>query len=207
MLVALFLAVPKRYSTHHHPPSFLILAICHELCGVIAFFSRSLSPRSFPEIPLRESNSNNVGFCACSVASRPAKAFSWHNPALPLSVYNPICLSFVGIGRDEPIFANGEKPNLRHCSPCTHFILHCITYIFFHSSSHALTVSDILVVTNNSAPDNSAPVDMPPPELGATFVPGGFDDYYMPEVVAPSPQRYGTILLARICLLLFLVLQ
>ncbi|KAJ2983024.1 hypothetical protein NQ176_g982 [Zarea fungicola] len=30
---------------------------------------------------------------------------------------------------------------------------------------------------------------MPPPELGATFVPGGFDDYYMPEVVAPSPQR------------------
>jgi hypothetical protein len=28
------------------------------------------------------------------------------------------------------------------------------------------------------------------PELGATFVPGGFDDYYMPEVVAPSPQRY-----------------
>ncbi|KAJ6788923.1 hypothetical protein PWT90_00134 [Aphanocladium album] len=28
-----------------------------------------------------------------------------------------------------------------------------------------------------------------PPELGATFVPGGFDDYYMPEVVAPSPQR------------------
>lgn len=29
------------------------------------------------------------------------------------------------------------------------------------------------------------------PELGATFVPGGFDDYYMPEVVAPSPQRYA----------------
>ncbi|KAK0384248.1 hypothetical protein NLU13_8336 [Sarocladium strictum] len=26
-------------------------------------------------------------------------------------------------------------------------------------------------------------------QLGATFVPGGFDDYYMPEVVAPSPQR------------------
>ncbi|KAL6400353.1 hypothetical protein AUP68_16053 [Ilyonectria robusta] len=31
--------------------------------------------------------------------------------------------------------------------------------------------------------------DMAPPQLGATFVPGGFDDYYMPEVVAPSPQR------------------
>ncbi|KEZ45468.1 hypothetical protein SAPIO_CDS1783 [Scedosporium apiospermum] len=28
-----------------------------------------------------------------------------------------------------------------------------------------------------------------PPQLGATFVPGGFDDYYMPEVYAPSPQR------------------
>ncbi|KAK4240725.1 hypothetical protein C8A03DRAFT_31110 [Achaetomium macrosporum] len=27
------------------------------------------------------------------------------------------------------------------------------------------------------------------PELGATFVPGGYDDYYMPEVVAPAPQR------------------
>ncbi|OLN87630.1 Chitin synthase regulatory factor 4 [Colletotrichum chlorophyti] len=26
-------------------------------------------------------------------------------------------------------------------------------------------------------------------QFGATFVPGGFDDYYMPEVVAPSPQR------------------
>ncbi|KAK0648775.1 hypothetical protein B0T16DRAFT_119514 [Cercophora newfieldiana] len=27
------------------------------------------------------------------------------------------------------------------------------------------------------------------PRLGATFVPGGFDDYYMPEVIAPAPQR------------------
>ncbi|KAK3903158.1 hypothetical protein C8A05DRAFT_43571 [Staphylotrichum tortipilum] len=27
------------------------------------------------------------------------------------------------------------------------------------------------------------------PEFGATFVPGGFDDYYMPEVLAPAPQR------------------
>ena len=27
------------------------------------------------------------------------------------------------------------------------------------------------------------------PHVGATFVPGGMDDYYMPEVVAPSPQR------------------
>ncbi|KAF7562132.1 hypothetical protein G7046_g2014 [Stylonectria norvegica] len=33
------------------------------------------------------------------------------------------------------------------------------------------------------------PNDMAPPQLAATFVPGGFDDYYMPEVVAPSPQR------------------
>ncbi|KAF4980383.1 hypothetical protein FZEAL_3613 [Fusarium zealandicum] len=31
---------------------------------------------------------------------------------------------------------------------------------------------------------------MAPPQLGATFVPGGFDDYYMPEVVAPSPQSF-----------------
>ena len=28
------------------------------------------------------------------------------------------------------------------------------------------------------------------PQLGATFVPGGFDDYYMPEVLAPAPQRF-----------------
>ncbi|KAI1483749.1 hypothetical protein F4774DRAFT_416403 [Daldinia eschscholtzii] len=27
------------------------------------------------------------------------------------------------------------------------------------------------------------------PNFGATFYPGGMDDYYMPEVVAPSPQR------------------
>ncbi|KAK0610519.1 hypothetical protein B0T17DRAFT_593661 [Bombardia bombarda] len=27
------------------------------------------------------------------------------------------------------------------------------------------------------------------PRLGATFVPGGYDDYYMPEVIAPAPQR------------------
>lgn len=28
-----------------------------------------------------------------------------------------------------------------------------------------------------------------PPQLGATFLPGGIDDFYMPEVVAPSPKR------------------
>ncbi|KAL1899101.1 hypothetical protein Sste5346_003023 [Sporothrix stenoceras] len=27
------------------------------------------------------------------------------------------------------------------------------------------------------------------PKFEATFVPGGYDDYYMPEVIAPSPQR------------------
>lgn len=43
------------------------------------------------------------------------------------------------------------------------------------------------------------PVDNPPAradslgdtQFAATFVPGGFDDYYMPEVLAPAPQRYG----------------
>lgn len=29
------------------------------------------------------------------------------------------------------------------------------------------------------------------PQFAATFVPGGVDDYYMPEVLAPAPQRYG----------------
>lgn len=29
------------------------------------------------------------------------------------------------------------------------------------------------------------------PQFAATFVPGGLDDYYMPEVLAPAPQRYG----------------
>lgn len=28
------------------------------------------------------------------------------------------------------------------------------------------------------------------PKLGATFTPGGLDDFYMPEVVSPAPQRY-----------------
>lgn len=30
-----------------------------------------------------------------------------------------------------------------------------------------------------------------PVEVGATFVPGGDDSYYMPEVIAPAPQRYA----------------
>lgn len=32
------------------------------------------------------------------------------------------------------------------------------------------------------------------PDLSATFVPSGFDDYYMPEVVSPAPQRYAASL-------------
>jgi hypothetical protein len=28
------------------------------------------------------------------------------------------------------------------------------------------------------------------PQLGATFYPGGMDDFYMPEVISPLPQRY-----------------
>ena len=27
------------------------------------------------------------------------------------------------------------------------------------------------------------------PQLGATFYPGGADDFYMPEVISPAPQR------------------
>jgi len=34
---------------------------------------------------------------------------------------------------------------------------------------------------------------LPPPAMGATFVPGGYDDFYMPnpgpELVSPAPQR------------------
>lgn len=26
---------------------------------------------------------------------------------------------------------------------------------------------------------------------GATFVPGGDDSYYMPEIIQPTPSRYG----------------
>ncbi len=29
----------------------------------------------------------------------------------------------------------------------------------------------------------------PHAQLGATFYPGGIDDFYMPEVVSPAPQR------------------
>jgi hypothetical protein len=31
---------------------------------------------------------------------------------------------------------------------------------------------------------------LPKSQLGATFYPGGNDDFYMPEVVSPTPQRY-----------------
>lgn len=27
------------------------------------------------------------------------------------------------------------------------------------------------------------------PRLGATFTPGGSDDFYLPEVISPAPQR------------------
>lgn len=46
----------------------------------------------------------------------------------------------------------------------------------------------LLCVTAVDRPPNRQPVDNMQP-LGATFVPGGYDDYYMPEVVAPAPQR------------------
>ena len=36
-------------------------------------------------------------------------------------------------------------------------------------------------------PPGDDALDMP--QFGATFVPGGYDDYYMPEVIAPAPQR------------------
>ncbi|KAL2009244.1 hypothetical protein VTN00DRAFT_7438 [Thermoascus crustaceus] len=35
----------------------------------------------------------------------------------------------------------------------------------------------------------SRPVGRGQPRLGATFYPGGADDFYMPEVISPSPQR------------------
>ena len=31
------------------------------------------------------------------------------------------------------------------------------------------------------------------PQVGATFVPGGGDDYYMPELVSPAPQRSDAV--------------
>ena len=31
-----------------------------------------------------------------------------------------------------------------------------------------------------------------PAQLGATFIPGGVDDFYMPELISPSPQRFVT---------------
>lgn len=37
------------------------------------------------------------------------------------------------------------------------------------------------------------------PQLGATFTPGGSDDFYMPEVISPSPQRFvGTPFLGKV---------
>jgi hypothetical protein len=31
------------------------------------------------------------------------------------------------------------------------------------------------------------------PQLGATFYPGGQDDFYIPELISPAPQRYSKI--------------
>lgn len=36
-----------------------------------------------------------------------------------------------------------------------------------------------------------------PAQLGATFYPGGTDDFYMPELVSPAPQR--SVSKSRVC--------
>lgn len=33
------------------------------------------------------------------------------------------------------------------------------------------------------------------PSVGATFVPGGSDDFYLPEVVSPKPKRYALLVI------------
>lgn len=58
---------------------------------------------------------------------------------------------------------------------------------FDHKTHGPFTTQDNAIMTYQQRPEPQ------PPQLGATFVPGGFDDYYMPapqlELVSPSPQR------------------
>jgi hypothetical protein len=37
---------------------------------------------------------------------------------------------------------------------------------------------------------NRPPQGRSQPRVGATFYPGGTDDFYMPEVISPAPQRF-----------------
>lgn len=45
---------------------------------------------------------------------------------------------------------------------------------------------------------NRAPQGRGQPRLGATWYPGGQDDFYMPEVISPSPQRCALSVLDKI---------
>lgn len=45
---------------------------------------------------------------------------------------------------------------------------------------------------------NRAPQGRGQPRLGATWYPGGQDDFYMPEVISPSPQRCVLSVLVKI---------
>lgn len=45
---------------------------------------------------------------------------------------------------------------------------------------------------------NRAPQGRGQPRLGATWYPGGQDDFYMPEVISPSPQRCALSILDKI---------
>lgn len=59
----------------------------------------------------------------------------------------------------------------------------CLPLVTATSERHS---NNLLVLTDN-IPARGASLENP--QFAATFVPGGFDDYYMPEVIAPAPQR------------------
>jgi hypothetical protein len=50
-----------------------------------------------------------------------------------------------------------------------------------------LTDPTFIYAAGSIQPTRSVSNDMP--QFAATFVPGGYDDYSMPEMYAPAPQR------------------
>src|SRR6516165_8897738 len=69
------------------------------------------------------------------------------------------------------------------------------TPLFHKRLANVICYSDLLQSYQNHQPDEQhhdhtmSGNQSYQPHLGATFYPGGNDDFYMPEVISPSPQR------------------
>lgn len=62
--------------------------------------------------------------------------------------------------------------------------LRCVLFLEYDTLATFIALGIYFDEMNNHHHPNSHP------HVGATFYPGGVDDFYMPEVISPAPQRY-----------------